>query len=272
MRVSQEIVRRLRVGNAVANHSMTNPVLIEVCVDSSASAVAAERGGAARVELCSDLLEGGVTPSAGLISAVRNRISIGLQVMVRPRGGDFFYDPDEVEIMKRDIETCKNLGADGVVLGILNREGHVDVDRTRELVKLARPLNVTFHRAFDMSADLFRALEDVCATGVDRVLTSGGEQKCLQGVGTITRLVQAAGGRIAIMAGGGIGEDDVAAIIERTGVSEIHVGLSSPVASPMRFRNSRVSMGKAQGREYLRQQVLEETVNKLQSTISNSKP
>lgn len=265
---SQPTVRRLRVGNAVANHSMTNQVLIEVCVDSAASAVAAERGGAARVELCSDLLEGGVTPSAGLIAAVRSRISIGLQVMIRPRAGDFFYNTDEVEIMKRDIETCKNLGADGVVLGLLDREGHVDVAQTCELVELARPLNVTFHRAFDMSSDLFRALEDVCATAADRVLTSGGEQKCLQGISTITRLVQAARGRIVVMAGGGIGDNDVAHIIEGTGVREIHVGLSSPVASPMRYRNSRVSMGKAQGREYVRQQVLEETVQKLQRTIS----
>lgn len=247
---------------------MKDPVLIEVCVDSAASAVAAERGGAARVELCSNLLEGGVTPSAGLIAAVRNRISIGLQVIVRPRGGDFLYDEDEVEIMKRDIEICKGLDADGVVLGLLDCDGHVDVARTRELVEFARPLNVTFHRAFDMSADLFRALEDVCATGADRVLTSGGEQKCLQGIDTITGLVRAARGRIVIMAGGGIGEDDVGTIIESTGVSEIHVGLNSAVASPMRFRNSRVSMGKAQGREYLRQQVLEETVQKLQRTIS----
>ena len=247
---------------------MAEPVTIEVCVDSVASAIAAERGGAARVELCSNLLEGGVTPSAGLIAAVRNRISIGLQVIVRPRGGDFFYEEDEVEIMKRDIEVCKNLGADGVVLGLLDREGRVDVAKVRELVELARPMKVTFHRAFDMSADLFRALEDVCATGADRVLTSGGEQKCLQGIGTITRLVQAARGRVTIMAGGGIGDNDVASIIERTGVSEIHVGLSSPVASPMRYRNSRVTMGKAQGREYLRQQVLEETVQKLQRTIS----
>lgn len=247
---------------------MTNHVLIEVCVDSAASAVAAERGGAARVELCSDLLEGGVTPSAGLIAAVRSRISIDLQVIVRPRGGDFFYDADEVEIMKRDIETCKSLEADGVVLGILDREGQVDIAQTRELVELARPMNVTFHRAFDMSADLFRALEAVCETGADRVLTSGGEQKCLQGVGTITRLVQDARGRVVIMAGGGIGDNDVASIIEQTGVSEIHVGLSTPVGSPMRYRNSRISMGKAQGREYLRQQVLEETVQKLQRTIS----
>ena len=246
---------------------MTEHVLIEVCVDSVASAVAAQRGGAARIELCSDLIEGGITPSAGLIGLVRARVSIGLQVIIRPRGGDFCYTDEEVEVMRRDIVLAKNLGTDGVVLGILDAEGHVDVHGTRQLVELARPLNVTFHRAFDMSADLFRSLEDVCATGADRILTSGGEQKCLQGAETIARLAKSARGRIAIMAGGGIGHHDAAAIIERTGVREIHVGLSTPVPSPMRHHNPRLSMGKVQGREYERVQVLEENVRNLQSAI-----
>ncbi|MGP0020316.1 MAG: copper homeostasis protein CutC [Candidatus Sulfotelmatobacter sp.] len=246
---------------------MAEPVLIEVCVDSVASAVAAQQGGATRIELCSDLIEGGITPSAGLIGAVRARVSIGLQVIIRPRGGDFCYTDDEVEIMRRDIAVAKELGADGVVLGILDVDGHVDVRCTRQLVELARPLNVTFHRAFDMSADLFQSLEDVCATGVDRLLTSGAEQKCLQGAETIARLAKSARGRIAIMAGGGIGDYDSAAIIERTGVREIHVGLSTPVPSPMRHHNPRLSMGKVQGREYERAQVLEEDVRNLQSAI-----
>ena len=138
---------------------------------------------------------------------------------------------------------------------------------TRQLVELARPLNVTFHRAFDMSVDLFQSLEDVCATGADRLLTSGGEQKCLQGAETIARLAKSARGRIAIMAGGGIGHHDAAAIIERTGVREIHVGLSTPVPSPMRHHNPRLSMGKVQGREYERVQVLEENVRNLESAI-----
>jgi copper homeostasis protein len=136
---------------------------------------------------------------------------------------------------------------------------------------LARPLNVTFHRAFDMSADLFQALEDVCATGADRLLTSGGEQKCLQGAETIAQLARAGGSRIAIMAGGGIGHHDAAAIIERTGVREIHVGLSTPVPSPMRHHNPRLSMGKVQGREYERVQVLEENVRDLQNAILRAK-
>lgn len=246
---------------------MAEKVQIEVCVDSVASAMAAQQGGATRIELCSDLIEGGITPSAGLIGVVRTRVSIGLQIIIRPRGGDFCYTDEEVEVMRRDIVVAKNLGADGVVLGILNAGGHIDVPGTRQLVELARPLNVTFHRAFDMAADLVQSLEDVCATGADRLLTSGGEQKCLQGAETIARLANLARGRIAIMAGGGIGHHDAAAIIERTGVREIHVGLSTPVPSPMRYRNPRLSMGKVQGREYERVQVLEESVRSLHSAI-----
>src|SRR5271168_3223235 len=224
---------------------MNDQALIEVCVDSVASAVAAERGGASRVELCSDLLEGGITPSAGLIELVRARSSIGLQVMIRPRGGDFCSTPEELESMRRDSMAAKELGADGVVAGILDGDGSVDIERTRELVELARPLNVTFHRAFDMSADLFRALESVCATGADRLLTSGGEKAALLAVEQIARLVKAARGRIAIMAGGGINDHNAARIVEQTGVREIHVGLRTPVAGPMLHRNQELSMGTA---------------------------
>ena len=247
---------------------MAEPVLIEVCVDSLASAISAERGGAARVELCSCLSEGGITPSAGVIESVRNKISIGLYVMIRPRAGDFCYEAEEFEVMRRDIQIAKNLRADGVVLGILDAGGDIDGPRTRELVEFARPMSVTFHRAFDMSRDLFRALEDVCAAGAVRILTSGGEQNSLLGADTIAQLVKAAGQRITIMAGRGINETNAASLIERTGVPEIHVGMSTQMESPMTFRKTQMSMGKVQGREYLRRRVLEENVRKLQRAVS----
>ncbi len=248
---------------------MADQVLIEVCVDSVASALAAERGGAQRIELCSDLLEGGVTPSVGLLAVVRSKVALRVHPIIRPRPGDFCYSEAEFEIMRRDIEAAKSEGADGIVLGILNSDGTVDIDRTRRLVELARPLSVTFHRAFDMSANLSAALEDVCATGANRLLTSGGEQECSLGVSTVAQLVNASRGRIAIMAGGRIGISHAASIIERTGVREIHVGLATPAKSPMVHRNNGLSLGKAQGREYHRTEVLEESVRKLKRAISS---
>lgn len=242
---------------------MSETVLIEVCVDSVASAIAAERGGAHRAELCSDLLEGGITPSLGLVQTVRSRISCALHVIIRPRPGDFCYSDEEVDIMRRDIELAKSSGADGVVLGILLPSGQVDVARTRQLRELARPLSMTFHRAFDMSADLQNSLNDVSQAGVDRLLTSGGEQDCLQGIDVLSKLVKLARGRIPIMAGGGITTGNVAQILQRTGVNEIHVGLATETQSPMLWRNSRVSLGKAAGREYYRAQVLEQSVREL---------
>jgi len=247
---------------------MIEPVLIEVCVDSVASAAAAERGGAQRVELCSDLLEGGITPSLGLLQAVRAGISLPLHVIIRPRGGDFCYSEEEFDIMRRDIEIAKREGADGVVLGFLLPSGQVDITRTRQLSELARPMSVTFHRAFDMSADLQNSLADVCQTGADRLLTSGGEPDCMEGTDAIAKLVHSARGRIHIMAGGGINTGNVAHILQRTGVTEIHVGLATAVPSPMLMRNSRLSLGKAPGREYHRSQVLEESVRELKRAIA----
>lgn len=247
---------------------MSERVLIEVCVDSVASAIAAERGGAQRVELCSDLLEGGITPSLGLLQVVLSRVSVAVHPIIRPRPGDFCYSDDEFECMRRDIEIAKRQGADGVVIGILQPDGNVDIQRTRELVALAKPLSVTFHRAFDMSADLFRALDDVCATGADRILTSGGEQSCLEGLPTVTRLVKSSRGRISIMAGGRIGIADAATIVEQTGVTEIHVGLATPVSAPLHRNSRRLSLGKAAEQEFQRTHVLEQSVRDLVREIS----
>ncbi len=243
-------------------------ILVEVCVDSVASAIVAERGGASRVELCGSLIEGGITPSAGLIEMTRAAVSVDLHVMIRPRGGDFCYDTDEFETMRRDILLAQRLGANGVVFGILDVNGHVDVARTRELVDAARPLNVTFHRAFDMTADLFRALDDVCAAGADRVLTSGGESTSLQAQETIAQLVRKAQDRITIMPGGGIKPENARSLVEHTGVSEIHVGLRSAVPSPMQHQNSQIAMGSIAGREYQRFVVLEEQVRRLCAALT----
>jgi copper homeostasis protein len=242
---------------------MNSDLILEVCVDSVESAVAAEQGGAQRVELCSNLLDGGVTPSSGLIATVRSRISIGLQVMIRPRGGDFDYSDDEFQIMQRDIVTAKQLGADGVVLGILNMDGRVDSGRTRRLVDLAAPLKVTYHRAFDMSSDLFLALEDLHATGVNTILTSGGKPTAIEGADILRRLVESSNGSVAIMAGGGIEDHNVGSLIEQTGVREIHASLKFPVPSSMRFQNREISMGTLEGREYERFVVRPDKVQKL---------
>ena len=224
---------------------MKQSLQLEICADSIDSALAAERGGAHRIELCSSLLEGGLTPSAGFIRRVRDRVSIGLWVMIRPRGGDFCYSEDEYIAMKEDILVARRFGANGVALGLLAEEGCVDVDRTRELVGLARPLEVTFHRAFDVSASLEKSLEDVVGAGADRILTSGGAQTALEGLEPIKSLVQAAQGRIVVMAGSGVNSQNAARLIAATGVTEVHASAKTRVESRMSYRKS-ISMGQVE--------------------------
>jgi copper homeostasis protein len=200
---------------------------LEVCVDSVASAIASARGGADRVELCSALSEGGITPSTGLINAVRKAVSIGVYVMIRPRGGDFVYSDIEFEVMKQDILAAREARADGVVFGILTPDSEVDSARTQILVDLARPLKVTFHRAFDICKDLDRGLEEVIATGADRLLTSGGVTDALKGTEAIGGIRQRAGSRIRIMAVGGIRASTVRDFALQTGVREVHTSMNT---------------------------------------------
>jgi copper homeostasis protein len=218
-------------------------VKLEVCVDSVESAIAAQAGGAARVEMCDNLFEGGTTPSAGMIAIARSNLNIGLHVIIRPRGGDFLYSPLEFEIMRHDIGVAKQLGADGVVIGILERDGSIDRERTRELIALARPLRVTFHRAFDMTRDPHASLEALIDLGVERVLTSGQQATVPEGIELIAALVRQAADRIIVMPGGGITLENIAAVAINSSAREIHLGDLQSVPSIMDFRNERVYMG-----------------------------
>jgi copper homeostasis protein len=244
-------------------------VILEICVDTLESALAAERGGAHRIELCGDLTVGGVTPSTGLISAVRRRLSLALFVMIRPRSGDFCYSADEFDLMQEDVRAAKQLGADGVVLGMLKVNGQIDVVRTRHLVQIAQPLQVTFHRAFDMCRDLGASLEQVIQTGASRVLTSGGERTAEDGLAVIAKLNQVASNRLIVVAGGGIRARNIRRIISGSGVREVHASVRSCVSSPMRYRNEKLSLGCDPVREYQRVVVLDQSVRSLLAATSH---
>jgi copper homeostasis protein len=245
-------------------------MILEMCVDSVESAIGSDLGGADRVELCSALREGGITPSAGLIAETRKAISIDLFVLIRPRGGDFVYSDHEIKVMKKDIQMAKEHGAEGIVLGLLTTDGHVDVEQTRALIELARPLKVTFHRAFDVSIDLDRALEDVIATGADRLLTSGGEPNAMHGIESIASLCKAAGDRIRIMAGAGIRETNVRNFVRQTGVREIHTSLrtrnSTTNNSQPRHTGTHVKIGSHED-EFSRFLIFEKDVRRFRSVL-----
>jgi len=237
---------------------------MEVCVDSVESAIAADKGGANRIELCSALSEGGITPSAGLIEAVRAAVSIDVFIIIRPRGGDFAYSEHELEIMRADILEAKKRKINGVVFGVLTTSGKIDVPRTKELIELARPLEVTFHRAFDVCTELDRALEDVIACGADRILTAGGKANAIEGAAGLARLRKNAGNRISIMAGGGIRAANVRTIVQKTGVHEVHTSLNREAGlTPTDLGGDKVS--RLIGRVGFR--VLEEDVRAFKSVL-----
>ena len=215
----------------------------EICINSPESAVAAQKAGADRVELCANLLEGGTTPSIGAVQTARSRVDIGLHVIVRPRGGDFLFNDFEVETMKQDIDAMKQIGVDGIVIGSLTQDGEIDIQQTRALVERARPLSVTFHRAFDMCHDPIQSLESLIDLGVDRLLTSGQEESVIEGIDLIKELQEKANDRIIIMPGGGITPRNLKKLVDYTGVKEVHFAAMKTVPSEMVFRNDRVYMG-----------------------------
>lgn len=200
-------------------------LLFELCAESLGAALKGESGGADRVELCSNLRIGGLTPDFALVRTAVEALSIPVYVLIRPRPGDFVPSHEELALMKMQIEQAKQAGAKGVVLGVLRADGRVDLERTRELIEIARPMAVTFHRAFDKTRDLSEALETVIESGAECLLTSGGAPHVLSGAESIARLHKQAAGRVQIMAGGGLRLDDVGEVLQRTGVSYLHGSL-----------------------------------------------
>ncbi len=217
---------------------------LEIVVYNIESALKAQEAGADRIEVCADPGAGGTTPSYGTIEVIRQNVSIDVYAMIRPRGGDFFYNNYEFHAMKRDLIQCQRLSLDGVVFGILNEDGTVDKKRCRELIERARPLKVTFHRAFDRTPDPFQALEDCIELGFNRILTSGQKTTAGEGSELIRQLVAQAGDRISIMAGAGVNPSNAATLVHDCGVRELHFSALAYRPSKMKWQNADLkSMG-----------------------------
>lgn len=217
---------------------------LEICANSVQSCIEAQRGGAHRVELCAGIPEGGTTPSYGDIVMARELLTkTHLNVIIRPRGGDFLYSELEHQIMLQDIEMCKKLGVDGVVIGCLTAEGEVDMERNRKLIQAAGNMNITFHRAFDMCRDAFQSLENIISLGCNIILTSGQQPKAEQGISLIEQLVKRAESRIAIMPGSGVNAANIAKIAAQTGATQFHLSARETHNSPMKYRNPTLKMG-----------------------------
>lgn len=215
-------------------------MLLEICVFNTVTALAAEKAGADRIELCENYANGGTTPSYGYLKTVREQISIPVFPMIRPRGGDYFHSADEIDIIRKDILLCKELGFEGVVFGLLNQNGTIDRDNTARLTEAAYPLEVTFHRAFDRCKEPLEALETIIACGCNRILTSGQEPKVTEGLALVKQLVEQANDRIIIMPGSGLNSSNVASIISTAGVSEVHTSARIRIASSTLYHNEKI--------------------------------
>lgn len=216
----------------------------EVCANGVESCLAAQAGGADRVELCAGIPEGGTTPSYGEIMVARRVLTTTrLHVIIRPRGGDFLYTPLELERMEADIEVARQLGADGVVIGCLHEDGTIDMEANRRLVEKAQGMSLTFHRAFDRCRDPFEALEQLIDLGFDRILTSGQQPKAIEGASLLQKLHQQAAGRIILLAGCGVNEQNIRSLHEQTDIKEYHFSAREPMKSKMEYSNPEVFMG-----------------------------
>jgi copper homeostasis protein len=216
-------------------------MLLEVCAFNVQSSIIAERAGAKRVELCENPLDGGTTPSYGTIKQTRERIGISLYPIIRPRGGNFFYDEDEFAIIKQDILVCKQLNCDGISTGVHLQNGEIDTERLKRIVEWAYPMGVTCHRVFDATPDPLKALEDIIDSGCERILTSGQKTGAPEGIDLLADLVQRAEGRIIIMPGAGVRSSNIEKLISGTGATEFHTSARIAAPDPVTFRNPAIA-------------------------------
>jgi len=239
--------------------------IIEIATSDFATTQSAVEGGADRIELCANLAEGGTTPSFGTIKQCREAFTVSLYPIIRPRGGDFLYTKNEFDIMLQDVMLCKQLGCDGIVIGILNMDGTIDVVRTAQLIEIAYPLGVTFHRAFDRCKDPFIALEELIEIGCERILTSGQQTSVLDGVALVAELNKKADDRIIIMPGSGVRKENIKMLAEKTGCVEFHSSLRGKEKSKMAFVHESF---KDSGESYMNNAIDWEEVKALKNMLS----
>jgi len=243
-------------------------MLLEIATTDFETTRLAAEGGADRIELCAALSEGGITTSPGILQLCRDKFSLPLYPIIRPRSGDFLYSDAEFEVMKKDISFCKKIGMDGVVIGLLFKSGKIDLKKTATLIDLAYPMGVTFHRAFDRCLDPFQALEELIELGCERILTSGQKVTALEGIDLITQLQQVAAERIIVMPGSGVRVDNIKELAIKTGCKEFHTSLRDASASLMEFRHPSFKESKE---SYQNPSISVEAIKKMKGNLSLAK-
>ena len=241
--------------------------LLEVCVDSVESAIIAERAGASRLELCANLMIGGTTPTLALFREVQKQVSIPIHILIRPRFGDFLYTNAEFEIIKQEMIQFRQAGANGVVIGVLNPDGTLDMLRMQQLMQLTDGMSVTLHRAFDLTQNAFEALEQACQLGINTILTSGQQSNCQKGKTLLANLVQKANGRIHILAAGGVCANVIDEVFDTIGTRFYHMSGKTELNSGMKFRRQGVPMGLDGLNEYIIWRTDETTIRQAVHTL-----
>ena len=243
---------------------------LEICCYSVESAIDAEKAGASRIELCDNYSEGGTTPSYASIETAINKLAIPVNVIIRPRGGDFLYSDIEFEIIKQDIIHCKKLGVNGIVIGFLKADGNIDIEKTKEIVKLAKPMEITFHRAFDMCKNPVKALEELKELGITRILSSGAKNTAPEGKDLLEELVKKAQDQIIIMPGSGVNEQTISDLLQKTKAKEYHSSAKTFINSKMNYYNKDISMGGVEAvNEFSRVAVDMEKIRKMLDVLEN---